>query len=72
MLVRFDSAEEDWIKIIDMKSDYPIQTSRHTIKHYGFNPSNARIISRAKGRIKKTKRTIRREQEYQINEVQKL
>ena len=43
-----------------MKSDYPIQTVRHIIKNYDFNPSNARMTSWAKSRIKKIIRTIRR------------
>ena len=59
-LKRSDSGEEDCIKAIDMKSDCPIQTARHTIKHYDFNPSNARMISWAKVRIKNIKRTTRR------------
>ena len=29
------------------------------IKHYDFNPSNARMISWSKGRIKKIKRSLR-------------
>ena len=61
MLVRSDSGEEDWIKVIDMKSDYPIQTARPMIKHYDFNPSNARMISWAKFRIKKIKKHKTRE-----------
>ena len=38
MLVQSDSGEEDWIKVIDMKSDYPMQTDRQIINHYEFNP----------------------------------
>ena len=48
MLVRSDSGEEDWIKVIDMKSDYPTQIARFMIKHHEFNQSNARTISWAK------------------------
>ena len=54
-LVRSDSDEEDWIKFIDMKSDYPIQIVRFIVKHYDFTPSNSRMISWAQVRIKKIK-----------------
>ena len=54
-LVQSNSGEEDWTKLIDMKSDYPIQTARHTIKHHDFNLSNARMVSWAKDRIKRSK-----------------
>ena len=60
MLVRFDSGKEDWIKVIDLMSDYPIKKAICMIQHYDFNPSNARIISWDLGRTKKIKRTTRR------------
>ena len=60
IFARSDSGEECWIKVIDIKSDYPIQKSRDMIKHYYFNSSNDAIISWSKKRIKKIKRTIRR------------
>ena len=59
MLVRSNSGEEDWIKVIDIKSDYPIQTVRCMIKCYDFNLSNTTMISWDKGGIKKINRTIR-------------
>ena len=34
MLVRSNSGEKDWIKVIDIKCDCPIQTSRCIIKFY--------------------------------------
>ena len=43
-----------------MKSDCPIQTARHTIKHHDFNPSSTRMVSWSKEKINKIKRTLRR------------
>ena len=48
------------MKVIDMKFDYPIETARCMMKNFDFNPSNATMISWAKGRIKNIKRSIRR------------
>ena len=60
VLVRSNSGEEDWIKVINMKHNLPIYTARWIVKHCDVSPSNSRMISWAQARTKKTKITLRR------------
>ena len=55
VLVWSDSGEDDWLKVIVVRSNCLLQVAKNIAKHCDLTASNSKMISWDQGRIKKTK-----------------